>query len=178
MRTASRTSAQVTVAPPRPQQQPTGRLLLRVAAFGLCLVGCSPSSDASGTSALSAELQESLETSRYVYIASNRKDGSYGKPAEIWFMYHQGAVWVASPPTTWRARRIRAGRPRAKIAVGKVDGPTFTATGSLVVDQTVYDELFRTFARKYPDGWPRYEQRFRSGLADGTRVLIKYQPVK
>ena len=54
------------------------------------------------------ELGRALETSRYVYSATARKAGGFGTPAEIWFMYDRGAVWVASPPTTWRVKRIRA----------------------------------------------------------------------
>lgn len=129
-------------------------------------------------SALSSDLEAALRTSTYVYIASKRKDGSFGKPAEIWFMYQDGAVWVASPTTTWRARRIKANRPKARIAIGKADGPTFKAKGSVVRDTALYEQMYRTFATKYPDGWPKYEQQFRKGLADGTRVLIKYEPVK
>ena len=81
------------------------------------------------------------------------------------------------PLTADRAKRIKANRPKARIAVGKLDGPTFKAKGSVVKDPALYDQMYRTFATKYPDGWPKYEQQFRKGLADGTRVLIKYQPV-
>ncbi len=133
---------------------------------------------ASEAAALSSDIEAALRTSTYVYIASKRKDGSFGKPSEIWFMYENGAVWVASPTTTWRARRIKAKRPKARIAVGKPDGPTFKAKGSIVKDTAVYEEMYRTFAKKYPEGWPKYEDQFRKGLADGSRVLIKYQPVK
>lgn len=150
----------------------------RVVALALALVTCSVAMRANLAHALSAENEAALKRERYVYISSNRKDGSFGAPAEIWFMYSRGALWVASPPTTWRVRRIRAGRPKARIAIGKVDGATFMATGSLVADPEIYEEMFRTFARKYPNGWPKYEQRFRQGLADGTRVLVKYQPIE
>lgn len=126
---------------------------------------------------LPADLGRALETSRYVYIATARKAGGYGTPAEIWFMYDRGAVWVASPPTTWRVKRIHAGRTSARIAVGTKDGPSFAATGSLVRDPAVYERLFTTYAQKYPEGWPQYESRFRQGLQDGSRVLIRYQPV-
>jgi hypothetical protein len=127
--------------------------------------------------ALSAQVESGLHTSRYVYISSSRKDGSFGKPAEIWFMYEGGAVWVASPKTTWRVRRIHAGRPRARIAVGTRSGPTFLATGSVVTDTSPREAMFRAFAKKYPEGWSKWEQPFRQGLADGTRVLIKYTPL-
>jgi hypothetical protein len=126
---------------------------------------------------LAPEITRALDTSPYVYIASERKDGSFGSPAEIWFMYDQGAVWMASPATTWRVKRIKAGRPAARIAVGSRTGPTFTARGSFVRDPAVYERLSATFAKKYPDRWPGYEARFRDGLKDGTRVLMRYDPV-
>ncbi|MFI5395262.1 MAG: hypothetical protein ACHQ9S_06980 [Candidatus Binatia bacterium] len=125
---------------------------------------------------LSAAVKADLANSQYVYIATTRKGGSFGKPAEIWFLYHKGAVYVASPPTTWRVRRIKAGRSQAKIAVGKPDGPSFMATGALVNEPDVYPILFDTYAKKYPDGWPKFEEKFRSGLKDGSRVLIKFTP--
>ncbi len=130
------------------------------------------------SASLSPELQQALDSSKHVYIQSERKDGSFGKAAEIWFMPYQGAVWVASPATTHRVKRIQAGRTKAKIAVGKPDGPSFNAKGSIVKDPEVNNVLFDTFAKKYPDGWSSYEKSFRDGLANGSRVLIKYEPVE
>lgn len=126
---------------------------------------------------LTPELVRALESSPYVYIATQRKDGAFGTPAEIWFMYDQGAVWMASPTSAWRAKRIRAGRATARIAAGTKDGPTFTATGSFVRDPAAYERLYAAYAKKYPQGWPKYEARFRDGLKDGSRVLMRYQPV-
>ena len=132
---------------------------------------------AADDAAVDAKAASALATSKYVYLSSLRKDGVFGAPAEIWFMWKDGAVWVASPTTTWRVRRIRAGRARARIAIGSKDGPTIEALGAIVTDRTRYDELYRTFAAKYSDGWTRWEQSFRTGLEDGSRVLIRYQLV-
>ena len=123
-----------------------------------------------------ATAREQLATAKYVYISSTRKDGSLSKPAEIWFLYHTGAVYVGTLPTSWRARRIKAGRPQAKIWVGKPDGVSFTATGELVKDAAIEALMLDTYAKKYPDGWPTYEQKFRSGFTDGSRIVIKYTP--
>ncbi|MFI5364194.1 MAG: hypothetical protein ACHQ4J_01095 [Candidatus Binatia bacterium] len=125
---------------------------------------------------LPADVKTELANSKYVYIATTRKDGKLGKPAEIWFPYHNGAVYVASPPTTWRVRRIKAGRTAAKISVGKPDGPSFMAAGAVVNEPDVYPILFETYAKKYPDGWKSFEEKFRGGLKDGSRVLIKFTP--
>ena len=130
----------------------------------------------SAASELPAAVKDQLATSKYVYIASQRKHGDFGKPAEIWFMYHDGAVWVGTPPTSWRVKRIKRHRPNAKIAVGKPDGPSFEAVGSIVKDSKVADRMFETYAKKYPDRWPGYAERFRTGMKDGSRVLVKYVP--
>jgi hypothetical protein len=125
---------------------------------------------------LSPELQKALENSKYVYISSTRKSGSLSTPAEIWFLFHDGAVYVGTRPTSWRVRRIKAGRPEAKIAVGSVGGPSFTATGSLVTDASIQELMMKTYAKKYPDGWSTHEQNFRDGFKTGDRVLVKYTP--
>src|SRR5215831_3032564 len=98
---------------------------------------------------LSPELQKALESSKYIYVASTRKNGELSKAAEIWFMLHNGAVWVCSPPTTHRVKRLKAGKTEAKIFVGKPDGPSFKAKGSLVKDPEVNKVLFDTYAKKY-----------------------------
>ncbi len=128
------------------------------------------------SASLAPELQKALDSSKYVYIQSTRKDGKLSKAAEIWFMYHNGAVWVASPPSTYRVKRIKAGQTKAKIAVGKTDGPSFNAKGSIVKDPEANKVLFETYAKKYANEWKSHEQNFRDGLANGSRVLIKYEP--
>jgi hypothetical protein len=91
-------------------------------------------------------------------------------------MHHNGAVWVASPVTTHRVKRIQAGQTKAKVAIGKADGPSFTAKGSIVKDPEANKALFEAFAKKYSDGWSSFEKQFRDGLTNGSRALIKYEP--
>ena len=131
---------------------------------------------ATAAQALAPDLEKALESSTYAYIASTRKDGTLSKPAEIWYLWHKGALYVATPKTTWRVRRIEAGRPQAKIWVGKPDGPSFVATGALVNSPEINAVMFETFAKKYADHWKSYEERFRTGLKDGSRVLVRYTP--
>ena len=154
-----------------------------VAFAALLLLSCpavaepSPGAASPPPATLAPEIVRALETSPYVYISSTRKDGSLGRPAEIWFMWYEGAVYVGTRPASWRVRRIQAGRPQAQIAVGRVDGPAFRATGSIVRDRAIEEHLLETFARKYPDRWPSHAEAFRSGFADGSRVLVKYLPM-
>jgi hypothetical protein len=139
---------------------------------------------------LSKDLNDRLGNAKYVYVSSTRKDGSLGKPAEIWFLYVDGAVYVGTRPASWRVRRIEAGRPRAKIWVGEPSGPSrFTATerelqnlpsfmarGELVKDVKLQEKMFEVYAKKYPEGWGQHESSFRNGFKDGSRVMVRYTP--
>ena len=128
-------------------------------------------------STISSELEQQLESAKYVYISSTRQDGSLGAKAEIWFMYHGGAVYVGTRPTSWRVKRIRWGRPQAKIWVGSPEGPSLATVGEVVNDEAAQQMMLETFGKKYPDGWKKYEESFRKGFKDGSRVLVKYTPV-
>jgi hypothetical protein len=164
------------------------RLVLRFVGLALALLGLV--AIASAESTLSDSLKEELRGAKYVYISSTRKDGSLGRPAEIWFFYHDGAVYVGTRPASWRVKRIKAGRPAAKIWIGKPNGPSmfqaseadlkglssFEAMGSVVDDTKIHEAMFEAFAEKYPDGWPTHEKGFRTGFKDGSRMLVKYVP--
>ena len=126
--------------------------------------------------ALSPELDRALKESKYVYIRSERKTGQFGRPAEIWFYYDAGAVYVGTRPDSWRVRRIKAGRKKARIAVGKTDGPSFEAVGELKHDAAVEQRMLEAYAKKYPDGWDKHADSFREGFKSGQRVLVRYTP--
>jgi hypothetical protein len=128
------------------------------------------------SAALAPAVEQALASADYVYISSTRKDGSLREKAEIWFMYEGGKVYVGTRPESWRVKRIRAGRPQAKIWVGTREGPSFAAAGKLVDDPKLQERLFEVFAKKYPGGWKTHEANFRNGFKDGTRVMVEYTP--
>jgi hypothetical protein len=131
---------------------------------------------AAAAAALSPDVDRALHDAKYVYIQSERKSGQLGKPAEIWFYYDGKAVYVGTPPTSWRVRRLKAGRKKAHIAVGKADGPAFDATGEVVKDAAAEQKMMDEYARKYPEGWARFADKFREGFKSGERVLVRYTP--
>ena len=131
---------------------------------------------AAAAAALSPDVDKALHDAKYVYIQSERKSGQLGKPAEIWFYYDGKAVYVGTPPTSWRVRRLKAGRKKAHIAVGKADGPAFDATGEVVKDAATEQKMLEEYARKYPEGWARFADKFKEGFKSGERVLVRYTP--
>src|SRR5512147_3233841 len=112
---------------------------------------------------LAPDVERALRDATYVYVQSERKSGEWSKPAEIWFHYEDGKVYVATRPSSWRVRRIGWKRAKARIAVGKPDGPAFEATGALVKDAAVEGRLMDDYAKKYPDRWPKFAEDFRAG---------------
>ena len=154
------------------------RLQRRSLALAITLMGMLLSVAPARSASLTPDLQKALDSSKYVYVQSARKDGTLGKPAEIWFMPYNGAVWVASPVTTYRVKRIQAGQTKAKIWIGKTDGSAFNAKGSIVTDPEVPKVMFESYAKKYSSEWSSYEKKFRDDLANGSRVLIKYEPAE
>ena len=148
---------------------------------GALLIGAAISPTA-GWSELSPQIKNALTNSSLIYIATTRKSGSFGTRSESWFLYHHGAVYIAARKDSWRARRIRARRPRANIRVGTPDGPSFVATGAIVNEPAIHEIMFRTYAKKYPATdklelmWPDHKEEYRKALKDGSRVLIKYTP--
>jgi hypothetical protein len=126
---------------------------------------------------LPAGVEAALRDAKYVYVQSERKTGDWSKPSEIWFHHEDGKVYVATRPTSWRVRRIGWKRTKARVAVGKPDGPSFVARGDLVKgDRALEDRLMADYAKKYPEGWGKFEQAFRDGFKSGDRVVVRYTP--
>ncbi len=127
--------------------------------------------------ALTPEVEKALGDAKYVYVQSQRKTGEWSKPAEIWFHYESGKVYVATRPTSWRVRRIGWKRTKARVAVGKLDGPAFEAKADVVKgDRALEDRLMADYGKKYPDGWSKFEKDFRDGFKSGERVVVRYTP--
>jgi hypothetical protein len=142
-----------------------------VALVGVLLVA------AGALAKLPPDVDAALRDAKYVYVQSERKTGEWSKPAEIWFHHEDGTVYVATRPTSWRVRRIGWKRAKARIAVGKPDGPSFVAKGELVKgDRALEDRLMADYAKKYPEGWGKFEQAFRDGFKSGDRVVVRYTP--
>ncbi len=142
---------------------------VRLLAAGLAVAALSAATAAT-------DVAKALADAKYVYIQSQRKSGALGSPAEIWFYADGDTVYVGTRPTSWRVRRIKAGRTKAHIAIGKVDGPSFDATGEIVHDKALEERMMDAYATKYPDRWPSYADAFRDGFKSGDRVLVRYRP--
>ena len=131
----------------------------------------------------------SLGASQTIYITPLKKGGAESKcHAEVWFAYYGGSIFVVTSSKAWRARAISLGFTQARMWVGEFGvwqrateafrkAPELTATGALVADTATQSEVLDKFGAKYRAEWSSWGPKFRNGLKDGSRVMLRYSPV-
>ena len=138
--------------------------------------------------ALPGATRAALEKNRLIYLSPLRSDGTESEcHGEVWYVRDGAELLVVSAADRGKALAVRRGLDRARIWVGdfgqwkKSDGrfktgPTFLVKARFDADTSVAERALGAFGVKYPDEWEKWEPRFRKGLADGSRVLIRYRP--
>ncbi|MEZ5557870.1 MAG: hypothetical protein R3E86_04905 [Pseudomonadales bacterium] len=138
---------------------------------------------------LEQTLAAALDTSDLVYLTPLRSDGEESRcHAEVWFVHVDGAVFVVTASDAWRAEAVRRGLERARIWVGDLGVwtrigdryralPALEASAALVSDAAERERVLEACGSKYRLSWLVWGPRFRNGLADGTRVMLRYRPL-
>ncbi|MDE0063277.1 MAG: hypothetical protein OXU72_10875 [Gammaproteobacteria bacterium] len=133
-------------------------------------------------------LQAAMAESQLIYLTPLQSSGAESRcQAEIWYALHEGAMYVVTATDAWRTEAVRRGLTRARVWVGDVgnwrraDGryrnlPVVEATASVEMDAARHEQVLTAMGEKYADEWPTWGPRFRNSLADGSRVMLKYQP--
>ena len=137
-------------------------------------------------------LDAALEASGFVYVSPLRADGQESScHGEVWFGWLDGAVVLITARDRWKARAVLRGLDRARIwvgdhgtwkqLVGKSEdfrkAPSFDARAAIAKEASLLERLIGIYERKYPAEIGDWRDRFRQGLADGSRVLIRYTPL-
>jgi general stress protein 26 len=95
-----------------------------------------------------AATKEALETSKLIYVATQRKSGERSTIAPVWFIYENDAIWTTTSPGSWKAKRIARGSP-LYIWVGNEDGPFVVGTAEKITDPAVIAHMGEVYANKY-----------------------------
>ncbi|MGD9602422.1 MAG: hypothetical protein AB7O21_06450 [Gammaproteobacteria bacterium] len=134
-------------------------------------------------------VRTALDTSPLIYLTPLQKDGRESScQAEVWFVPHEGDVYVSTATGAWRAVAVTRGLTRARIWVGDFGvwkrakeayraAPTTLVEGRLETDAARQAQVLERFGGKYVAEWDKWGPRFRDGLADGSRVLLRYSLV-
>ena len=136
---------------------------------------------------VAAQAAAPLDASKLVYITPLKGNGEESQcKAEIWFAHVDGNVFVVTSSDAWRAKAVGRGLDRARMWVGEfgvwsdADGafrnaPELMATAALETNGDTQERVLAAMGGKYGDeGWSRWGPRFEKGLADGSRVMIRY----
>ena len=132
--------------------------------------------------------REAVEASPLIYLTPIQSNGAESRcQAEVWFASVEGAMYVVTAAEAWRAEAVRQGLSSARIWVGdaglwhRSEGkykalPMLGVRASLEADAAVQGQVLELMGGKYSDEWGAWGPRFRNGLVDGSRVMLKYEP--
>ena len=119
---------------------------LLVVLGGLCMV------TASRAGTVSPKTKELLQSSSYIYTATQRKSGETSESVPIWFVWDGERIFFTTGPETWKARRIARGSPLF-INVGGKDGPKLKGKATKVTDPALIDRMGQAYSDKYWIAW-------------------------
>ena len=139
--------------------------------------------------ALSADAKKAMAKSPLVYLTPMRTDGKESAcHAEVWFAHRSDDVYVVTSSSAWRAKAINKGLDRARIWVGDYgpwrgnskfkSAPNYMAKAGVVAKgDSAIESVLSLMGEKYASEWGKWGPRFRSALSDGSRVMLRYQPI-
>ncbi len=121
------------------------------------------------------DVTEALRTSKEIYVATKRKDGSLSKVAPVWFMFDGEAVYFTTAPGTHKARRIKRGSP-LYVWVGRADGPHFVGRAELVNDPELAARMAPVYTQKYWIAWMGLFRPNPDRVRAGKTLIVKVSP--
>ena len=159
-----------------------------VALSGALLVPVHSAFSADEKFALADDASQAMSKSSLVYLSPIQSSGKESKcHAEIWFAHHGEDVYVVTPATAWRTQAIRRGLDRARVWVGDhgmanksnkfKSAPNYLARASVLPKgDPAIERGLEIMGGKYASDWGKWGPRFRAGLKDGSRVMLRYEP--
>jgi hypothetical protein len=146
---------------------------------------------AANAAGLPADASNAIEKSPLIYLSPIRGDGKPSKcQAEVWFGSDAGELFIVTSADGWKSQSIKQGLAEAQIWVGDFgpwknskdqykSAPNFRAKAAIVAndDSATIERVLAVMGKKYPEEWGKWGPRFRNGLADDSRVMLRYQPI-
>lgn len=131
------------------------------------------------------EIPEELKTSKLIYLTPIKSDGEDSKcQGEVWFVYIDSKIYVATATDAWRAEAIRKDLKDARIWIGEFgnwtrakekykEAPELMIEGEIFDDEDKMPEILEAFNEKYGTG--RYPRVFKEEIEEGKRVVLRYE---
>jgi len=140
-----------------------------------------------GTASAASPAVAFLDKSQLIYLCPLLTRGDESTcHAEVWFVHYKEEIYIVTKADAWRAEAIRRGLRFASIWIGEFgpwkkaenryrSAPHLTIEGRFETDTAAQSQILDVYGVKYADEWGSWGPRFKQGLADGTRVMLRYQ---
>ena len=137
---------------------------------------------------LSSDVRDALNQSLLIYLTPLKLDGSESAcKAEVWFFYdNESHIYVVTQYDAWRTNAIRQQLNTARSWVGEFgvwtradnafrEAPELMLKGEIVSDIDVQNGILDRMGGKYTREWGVWGPRFRAGLRDDSRAMLRYR---
>ena len=131
-----------------------------------------------------SEANSALSDSNLIYLSPHQSDGSLSHcQAEVWYAMLGADVFVCTASSSWRAQAPLKGLVRTQLWIGDLGVwknadyqslPTVVAEASIESDEKVLESALQQFGYKYSREWGKWGPRFSQGLAEGSRMMLRY----
>ena len=123
----------------------------------------------------SPDVTAALKTSKEIYVATKRSNGSLSKVVPVWFMYDGDAIYFATLPSSYKAKRLKKGGS-LYVWVGAADGPHFVGPAEILTDPDVAAKMAPVYAQKYWIAWVGLFKPNPERVRSGKTVIVKVRP--
>jgi general stress protein 26 len=148
--------------------------LLETLLLGMVLLAGAAMADE--TRSFPPEFMNKLNHSKQIYVATERKNGARSTAVPVWFGVIDNAIWFATLPNNYKARRVKRGSPMYISVEGK-DGPFIKAKAEIVRDGAMAERLGKMYSRKYWIAWLGMFRPNREKIESGKNLLIRLTPL-
>jgi hypothetical protein len=142
---------------------------------GLVLACCLVVAVAAAAAGFPADVTEALKTSKEIYVATRRADGTPSKVVPVWFMYDGEAIYFATGPESHKAKRVAKGSPLL-VWVGSESGPHFEGHAELIRDPEVAAKMAPVYSQKYWIAWLGLFRPNAERVRSGKTLIVKVTP--
>jgi Pyridoxamine 5'-phosphate oxidase len=146
-----------------------------MAFFGLAVLAGALVAAAVSAAGFPTDVADALRSSKEIYVATKRADGSQSKVVPVWFMFDGEAIYFATGPKSYKARRIRHGSPLL-VWVGSATGPHFVGKATLEKDPALAARMAPVYSKKYWIAWLGLFRPDPERVRSGKTVLVKVVP--
>ena len=128
-----------------------------------------------GASGFPPDVRDALRTSKHIYVATRRADGTTSTKAPVWFTVDGDAVYFTSAPDSHKIARIRRGSPLL-VWVGTADGPHFEGKAEVLSDPALAERMAPAYREKYWIAWLGFFRPRPDRVRAGKTVIVRVTP--